>query len=89
MKHQERFRMMLERMHSDEKFKDRIMKIDTQKDFEGLLAEQEIILEADEVDKYYKGFLKIKEMEKDGDIPENLHEWVARWNPDHDKTIKL
>lgn len=89
MKHQEKFRMMLERMHIDETFKERLMKINTQKDFEELLTEQGITLEADETNRYYEGFLKTKEMEKNGEIPEDLREWVARWNPDHNKTIKL
>lgn len=89
MKHQEKFRMMLERMRIDEKFNERLMKITHKKEFEELLIEEGITLEPGEIDKYFDGFLKTKEMEKTGEIPEDLSEWIARWNPNHNETIKL
>src|SRR5665648_841494 len=64
MKHQEKIRMVIERVHIDNAFKERVMKIHTEKDFLKLLAEMKIVLEPDEIEKYFKGFLKLQEMEK-------------------------
>ena len=89
MKHQEKIRMVIERVHIDNAFKERVMKIHTEKDFLKLLAEVKIVLEPDEIEKYFKGFLKLQEMEKNGDVPEELEEWLARWNPEHNTPIKL
>ncbi len=89
MKHQEKIRMVIERVHIDEEFKKKVMKIHTEKEFLKLLDEVKITLEPDEIDKYFQGFLKLQEMEKNGDVPEELEEWLSSWNPDHNKPIKL
>ncbi|MBK5263577.1 MAG: hypothetical protein JJE17_13595 [Peptostreptococcaceae bacterium] len=89
MKHQEKIRMVIERVHIDKEFKERVMKIHNEKDFLELLDELKIVLEPDEIEKYFNGFLKLQEMEKNGDVPEELEEWLARSNPEHNAPIKL
>ena len=89
MKHQEKIRMVIERVHIDKEFKERVMKIHTEEEFLKLLDEVKITLEPDEIDKYFKGFLKLQEMEKNGDVPEELEGWLSRWNPEHNTPIKL
>lgn len=89
MKHQEKIRMLIERVHIDQEFKEEVMKIHTKEEFLKLLDESQITLEPDEIDKYFNGFLKLQEMEKNGDVTEKLEEWLSSWNPAHDTTIKL
>lgn len=89
MKHQEKIRMVIERVHIDKEFKERVMKIHTEEDFLKLLDELKIVLDSDEIEKYFKGFLKMQDMEKNGNIPEELEEWLSRWNPEHNTPIKL
>ena len=89
MKHEEKIRGLIQRVRIDEEFKKRVMKIQNKEDFLELIAEEGITLEPDEVEKYFNGFLKTQEMVKNGEVPEDLREWLARWNPEHNKTIKL
>jgi ribosomal protein L19E len=89
MKHQEKIRMVIEKIHIDKEFKERVLKIQSKKDFLKLIDEEKIVLEPDEIEKYYNGFLKLQEMEKNGDVPEELEEWLAKWNPEHNTPIKL
>ena len=81
--------MVIERVHIDKEFKEEVMKIHTEKEFLKLLDEMKITLDPDEIDKYFKGFLKLQEMEKNGDVPEELEEWLSSWNPAHDTIMKL
>ncbi|MBK5247027.1 MAG: hypothetical protein JJE49_07165 [Peptostreptococcaceae bacterium] len=89
MKHEEKIRMVIEKVHIDKVFKERVLNIHSQKDFLKLIDEEKIVLEPDEIEKYYNGFLKLQDMERNGDVPEELEEWLSKWNPEHNTTIKL
>lgn len=89
MRHQDKLKRLLERMDIDEVFKKRVHTVVDENGFRELLEEFEISATPEEFTKYYNGFLKMKEMDEIGDIPEVLSGWMVRGNPDHGKNIKL